>query len=1126
MPKISVIFSSYNYHRFIGPAIESILRQTMTDFEIVIVENGSTDGSGDVVRQYRDDRIHLIEWPENRGATWAYSEAIRCSSGKYIAVFSADDICAPERLEKQVQHLEANPEVAAVFCIPEVIDDNGGKFERAGHFYVSGFEAKNQTSDLWLRRFFFYGNCLCFPSMMVRTNILRDLGGFNITYEQLSDFEFLIRLCMQHTIHILSEPLVRFRVHENEGNSSGARPENTARTITEHALILQLFSRENPPDNLTKAFPEIGKSEWDSFESRSLAFVRLVGNPRSVSHWLFVVDLLHRCLTRFNPLFPGDSPIMMLMEVKKELLRIGGTPDHYANTNVEFPAEIRSLAAFVDSLHDQIGTQRCHIGAQQSQIEMQQNLIGELRRIVESAENWQQRSWFKRAFHRWRSGEGKGERPGFLQRLERSIRKKARRLAETLLRRPSVTGKGSNSARLPEISPERAKLLARNARDSELDVFLRTETEIQMPLCTKPKLSVLIVLYNQAGFTYACLRPLEQEREVSCEVIIVDNASKDRTGELLDKSKGLKILRNAENVGFVRAVNQAAAQACGEYILLLNNDAVIRPGSLAAAIRAIESSSDIGAVGGRLILPCGTLQEAGSIVWNDGSCLGYGRGLGPDDYQVLFRRDVDYCSGAFLLIRRTAFEKLGGLDEAFSPAYYEEVDFCMRLWATGLRVVYEPGIVVDHFEFASSTQSEDAIALQLRNRELFCTKHTDALATRFKPDSANILRARHQNHRQKRVLFIDDQIPIPAAGSGLPRAREMAESIVRAGYGLTLYPLQSPDEHRDAARGSLPADIEIAFGEGVAGLKAFLETRRGSYDVILVSRPHNMKVVAQIRASSPQLFDGTRTWYDAEALFAARTICAARLHGKPLDEGAAALMIAKETSLAETADVISVVSPLEARYFSEQGRQNVHILKHCLPLRPSPAGFHERNNFLFVGRLLESESPNADSVLWFVREILPLIQRRLGKAVGVSVIGMIGSALHKQLSHPAVTVLGEVDDLTEFYDRSRVFIAPTRFSAGVPLKVLEAASHGLPAVCTTLLAQQLDWENGVDILAAGTLEEFAEACIRAYTDQALWQQLRINSLNRIAAECSVEHFYGTICAMLEKDRIAATPQAV
>src|SRR5262249_1916395 len=153
---------------------------------------------------------------------------------------------------------------------------------------------------------------------------------------------------------------------------------------------------------------------------------------------------------------------------------------------------------------------------------------------------------------------------------------------------------------------------------------------------------------------------------------------------------------------FLLAVNQAAREARGEYLLLLNNDAQLLPGSLAAAIATLESGVDIGAVGARIILLDGMLQEAGSIIWRDGSCLGYGRGDDPFAPMYMFRRDVDYCSGAFLLTPRRVWEQLGGFDEQFKPAYYDETDYCVRLWERGLRVVYEPNAAVLHYEFASS----------------------------------------------------------------------------------------------------------------------------------------------------------------------------------------------------------------------------------------------------------------------------------------------------------------------------------------------------------------------------------------------------------------------------------------
>src|SRR5262249_49150232 len=156
-------------------------------------------------------------------------------------------------------------------------------------------------------------------------------------------------------------------------------------------------------------------------------------------------------------------------------------------------------------------------------------------------------------------------------------------------------------------------------------------------------------------------------------------------------------IRNSENRNFLLAVNQAALEARGRYLLLLNNDAQLLPGSLRAALDTIESEPGIGAVGGRLILFDGSLQEAGSIIWRDGSCLGYGRGDNPFASSYMFRRDVDYCSGAFLLTPLELWKKLGGFDEAFVPAYYEETDYCVRLWEHGFRVVYEPAAVLMHY---------------------------------------------------------------------------------------------------------------------------------------------------------------------------------------------------------------------------------------------------------------------------------------------------------------------------------------------------------------------------------------------------------------------------------------------
>ena len=183
----------------------------------------------------------------------------------------------------------------------------------------------------------------------------------------------------------------------------------------------------------------------------------------------------------------------------------------------------------------------------------------------------------------------------------------------------------------------------------QLHGFLNSKAILNLPHSDEPEISIILVLYNRAEMTLACLRSLAEIASERMEIIIVDNASQDQTGLLLDRIRGAHIIRNKENRNFLLGVNQAAEKAKGEFLLLLNNDAQVVPGTVRAALNTIRSAPDIGAVGGRVILLDGTLQEAGSIIWRDGSCLGYGRGDNPFAPMYMFRRDVDYCSGTFLL---------------------------------------------------------------------------------------------------------------------------------------------------------------------------------------------------------------------------------------------------------------------------------------------------------------------------------------------------------------------------------------------------------------------------------------------------------------------------------------------
>jgi len=668
---------------------------------------------------------------------------------------------------------------------------------------------------------------------------------------------------------------------------------------------------------------------------------------------------------------------------------------------------------------------------------------------------------------------------------------------------------------LPATDLAAAKKILRKSLSDKFEKFMADGGRLPLPHASLPKVSVILVLWNQAELTFSCLDTLAREFDVAIEIIIVDNASSDHTGALLERLNGAHIIRNDTNIGFVRAVNQGVNAARGEHILLLNNDAMLRPKSLAAAVETIESEPNTGAVGGRIVLPNGRLQEAGSIIWRDGSCLGYARDEHAESGKAMFRRDVDYCSGAFLLFRRDTFQALGGFDEAFAPAYYEETDFCLRLWESGFRVVFDPRVVIDHFEFGSSEKSEDALALQSRNREIFLSKHAETLRRHLPASPTEILRARTHQQGQRRLLVIDDRVPLESLGSGFPRARRLVHDAVSCGYFVTFYPLQFPHEEWSATYSCLPPTVEVAMGLGESGLEAFLTNRRNYYDVLLISRPHNMRALVKLRRQRPNLFAGLRIIYDAEALFSLRSAMEARLLN---DKAALALAeneLKAELALTNAADEVIAVSEYEAEQFRAYAGRKIHIIGHALHPSPTSQPFDKRQGLLFVGALDDEGSPNVDSLEWFVGEVLPCLQAQLGEAVGLDVVGRNKAPSIQRLRSGVVRLVGRVERLEPWYGRARVFIAPTRFAGGIPHKVHEAAAFGLPVVATSLLARQLGWQDGVEMLVADSPEDFAHQVARLHTDAALWTAIRTAALERVAQDCEPSTFQHRIRAVLD-----------
>ena len=239
--------------------------------------------------------------------------------------------------------------------------------------------------------------------------------------------------------------------------------------------------------------------------------------------------------------------------------------------------------------------------------------------------------------------------------------------------------------------------------------------------CDAPMVSVVIPVFNNVEYTLCCLGSIcRHPAKRSFEVIVIDDCSSDETPELVRGIAGVRYVRNGENLGFIRSCNRGAALARGRYVMFLNNDTQVLAGWLDALVDVFDMVPDAGLAGSKLIYPSGHLQDAGTMMNRDGTALMVGLNDAPDKPQYNYMREVDYCSGASILLERDLFTQLGGFDEMFLPAYYEDADLGFRVRQAGKRVMYQPAsVVVHHLSVTTNDAAQRKNKLIGINRERF-----------------------------------------------------------------------------------------------------------------------------------------------------------------------------------------------------------------------------------------------------------------------------------------------------------------------------------------------------------------------------------------------------------------------
>ncbi|CAI6086432.1 hypothetical protein PAECIP112173_04984 [Paenibacillus sp. JJ-100] len=240
-PKVSVIIPSYNHSKFLKQAIESVLNQTYKNFELIIVDDASSDNSNEIIQSYNDERIKSFCFQTNQGAVDTLNYGILSSDSDYVALLNSDDYWEQNKLEKQMKYLENNPDVSCVFTDAYFIDESNNILQKNDYFWADAFTQSNKSSGEWLHQLFYKLNCFCHPSLLIKRSIYSEIGMYNPSFRQLPDFSMWINVIKKYKIHVMEEKLVYFRILSNEMNTSSVTYKNIIRNKNELFIIMDDF---------------------------------------------------------------------------------------------------------------------------------------------------------------------------------------------------------------------------------------------------------------------------------------------------------------------------------------------------------------------------------------------------------------------------------------------------------------------------------------------------------------------------------------------------------------------------------------------------------------------------------------------------------------------------------------------------------------------------------------------------------------------------------------------------------------------------------------------------------------------------------------------------------------------